>query len=168
MSLEEEDLDDLDFDAARGCGTWAAKLGAAYPCVGTLSEFPERLRVPREAMVYDPNAPSLERRAVAPAPAGTVAAEDSGVGALACPITGAEGAACPLGFGGGAASPSPSSETLDGGDGAGGGECPFPWIFLHDPARGWELHRGKLLTSQVTAAAIVGVAALGFAALAAL
>ena len=25
------------------------------------------------------------------------------------------------------------------------GECPFPFVFLHDPARGWSKHRNKVM-----------------------
>ena len=124
MSLEEVDLDDLAFDARSKCGAWAVKLGAPYPCVGTLAEYPDVQRVPESAFMYDKDAPPLD----APQPG---AREDGGGGGgAACPLTGALGAECPLGFVGGNGGKSSAAT----GVGEGASECPFPFSFLHDPA----------------------------------
>eukprot|EP00854_Cymbomonas_tetramitiformis_P006760 gene6760-8084_t len=53
MSLDEADLDDLEYDARASCTTWGAKLGRVYPAVGTLTEFPVSKRLPESIFVFD-------------------------------------------------------------------------------------------------------------------
>jgi len=60
------------------------------------------------------------------------------------PLTGALGTECPLGFVGGNGGKSSAAT----GVGEGASECPFPFIFLHDPARGWELLRPIMTKNQ--------------------
>jgi len=116
MSLDETDLDDLDFECDQA-SSWATKLGRCYAPVGTLAEFTVEKLLPTELFCYDCDAPKLERSSDEPMQA-----------TQKCPLTGQEGVACPLGF---------------GSDGKESSECPFPFIFLHDPARGWELHEAQ-------------------------
>jgi len=149
MSLNEDDLDDLDYDcnAAEGCATWATKLGRCYAPVGTLAEFTESKLLSTGLFLYDPSAPKLER----PSDSET---QQQGQETQKCPLTGAEGASCPLGFG------APSQPAGESGE-----ECPFPFIFLHDPERGWELHARKAKIGMSCTIAVVAMyfAFLGFA-----
>jgi membrane-associated progesterone receptor component len=136
MSLDPADLDVwFDPSGTEGASTWAAKLGAAYPCVGTLAEYPVALRLPEILFAFDPSSPlDLER------PVESEGADASeGSAAAACPITGAQGAACPLGF---KASEAGSARVAAA---SADEECPFPFIFLHDPKHGWELHKAKVM-----------------------
>lgn len=162
MSLDPSDLDDCEYDTSSGTGTggtgagaatsWAVKLGAAYPVVGFLYEYREANRLPRELFVFDPsNVLNLERQpSVSTAQPGSI---DKGKGGQeesetsSCPITGQQGTACPLGFGGTAAVDTVAVN--------GAAECPFPFIFLHDPVKGWEQHRSKAIWSTATVAVVL-------------
>ena len=58
MSLGDEDLDDVSFkvDEIPMLMNWASKLGAVYPCVGTLKEddFPRENLLAEDVFEYDP------------------------------------------------------------------------------------------------------------------
>ena len=75
-----------------------------------------------------------------------------------CPLTGQQGSACPFGFGSGDKRQSgPSEAELDT---LRSESCPFPFIFLHDPANGWKLYRKKVVDLGVWAAVVAGVLAV--------
>merc|ERR1712166_1370172 len=58
MSLDETDLDDLDFECDQA-SSWATKLGRCYAPVGTLAEFTVEKLLPTELFCYDCDAPKL-------------------------------------------------------------------------------------------------------------
>ena len=62
----------------------------------------------------------------------------------ACPFTGETSGACPLGFG---AKATPSSH----------GECPWPFVMLHDPCGGWAKHRKQNILGACVAVAAIGI-----------
>ena len=162
MSLDDGHLDDLRFSSA-ACATWAKKLGRVYRCVGTLAEYPPANRLDEALFAYDPAAPSLAAVPQADGESASTADDERNDGSpkssSRCPLTGQSGASCPLGFGKPNSNPSkPNADPAPfaAAEGvAGAGECPFPFILLHDPVRGWALHRQKVIWLLAACAVLV-------------
>lgn len=143
MSLDPAHLDDLGYDPEQNLEAlkgWASKLGAKYPIVGVLAGCAAPLPLP---IFGSGGGAQADGQSAAAAPAAPAPASGA-----ACPFTGQSAGRCPAGFGAGPAVGASA-----------GGECPFPFILLHDPKRGAALHRGKTL--------LLGLALLAAAAAAA-
>jgi len=145
MSLEVGDLDDLDYmpespEQEAALARWEARLGAMYVVVGGL-EGDERGQVELEG----------DESLLPPA----TETDTQGAAAASCPFTGQATGSCPFGFQGteSTASSAPPKQGVDG-------ECPWPFIMLHDAKVGWEKHREKnLLAGAAAAVAAAAVAA---------
>lgn len=143
MDLSEVALNDLDWapespKQAKVLADWEKKLGGKYHVCGELVHL---------ASAISQDAKSTTKRGGASAnPAATTAAEGAG----ACPFSGAAAASgdassCPF------ASAAPAANKP-----AEAGECPWPFVFLHDVAGGLQ---PKHLWKNATAVAVVVAAA---------
>lgn len=145
MSLEASDLDDLDYvpnteDEKRALARWESRLSAMYKVVGYLK--------------------GDDRRLLDLAPSAAAPSSEPTEQASSCPFTGntatpgEAGGSCPFGFGtGSAAAPAATAKETES-IAHTGPECPWPFIMLHDPARGNEVHRAKNTAAMVGAAGI--------------
>ena len=158
---------------------WEARLSNMYAVVAYL-EGDDRWRATLEPPVEE----EVEEKAGAAGATGGEKKEEGGEDgdAAACPFTGqtAAGGQCPFGFGGGGSGTTEEGGGMkgatDGAEGAGieekllfgegegvsglQGECPWPFIMMHDPVGGAVRHAGKNMAAAVVLIAVL-LAVLG-------
>jgi len=143
MSLSESDLDDLGYmpgtpEEEAALVRWESRLGAMYSVVGYI-EGDNRRHVKLKA-----NDSLLDAKTH------TTHEDTADGGKDACPFTGKKEGTCPFGFEGGGSVTKTGGKTqqLHESD---TGECPWPFIMLHDPLGGWGKHRDKNVVLGVSA-----------------